>query len=400
MGHYIVCLRDGDQTWWLEWSTVVDAPVMFGMSENAFRDYYIAKYGSIDAERFERARSKGTSARYASLQSLIMGNHAGPDGSRLTHEELLTQYCRDPETQADIHEDPPVPSTMDALQDEVEHSHTRHFKATSRKERLRDLQNEVSEIVHHRDEANLREEIGDAGWSLLQLCNEIDESFGDLVMATVRKLDLRAAGQKVALIGTSANPITNAHLTMALEVLALTDVDEVWFLVVGQHPWGKKLMPAEHRLEMARLATAQYPKIRVCDFEVVHGPRIYESDRETADILRNHLLPAFPTYRFRWVMGSDVAQTFHQWKGHEWMAANIPAIVIHRLGFDFDKSTSPLSGPEHVYLKDNVVTSNISSTLVRERGRSYDPTKLVALVPEVVWNHLVAHRLLDEDALS
>jgi len=293
-----------------------------------------------------------------------------------------------------------MPTTVQDLQALVRESHGQHFGATELRERLRDIQNEVTEIVHHRDPANLREEIGDAGWSLLQLCNEIGVSFDDTVKATVTKLEARAKGLKVALIGTSANPITNAHLTMAMEVLALTDVDQVWLNIVGEHPWGKKLMPAEHRVEMARRAVAKYPRIRVCDFEVVHGPRIYQTAKETAQILREHLLPAHPNYKFRWVMGSDVAQTFNEWSGHEWMAANVPSIVIHRLGYDFDKANSPLAGDEHIYLRDNVVTSNISSSLVRERGRGYDHAKLVSLVPDVVWDYLVEHRLLDPEVLK
>jgi hypothetical protein len=52
-----------------------------------------------------------------------------------------------------------------------------------------------------------------------------------------------------------------------------------------------------------------------------------------------------------------------------------------------------------MYLKENVVTSNISSTLVRERGRTYEQEKLVALVPDVVWEYLLEHRLLDPGVL-
>jgi nicotinate-nucleotide adenylyltransferase len=285
------------------------------------------------------------------------------------------------------------------LQDRVAHSHGTHFGATSQKERMRDLHNEVAELVHHRDSANLIEEIGDVGWSLLQLCNEQHVDFDEVVGNTMRKLDARAHGRKVALIGTSANPITNAHLTMGLEVLALTDVDEVWYYLAGEHPWGKKLMPAEHRIEMVRRAIARYPRLRACDFELVHGAEIYKSTRETAEILRDHFLPLYPGHRFSWVMGSDVAQTFHKWGGAEWMAAHLDMLVIHRLGYDFDKASSLLSAERHVYLRDNVVTSNISSSLVRERGKSYDPTKLVALVPDVIWEYLVEFRLLDPEVM-
>ena len=290
--------------------------------------------------------------------------------------------------------------TLEELQQLVRRCHDQHFSKTELRERLRDLSNEVAELTHYRDQKNLVEEAGDAGWSLLQLCNELGLDFGELVQATIKKLDARPRGRKVALIGTSANPVTNAHLTMALEILALTDVDEVWLYLVGEHPWGKKLLPAEHRLELVRRAIARYPKLRVCDFEMVHGPRIYAQTRETAEILRDYFLPAYPGYQFSWVMGSDVAQTFEKWKGADWMASHLRFYVIHRLGYDWDKAKSLLAGDEHVYLRENVVTSNISSSLVRERGKNYEHAKLVALVPEVVWDYLVEHRLLDPAALG
>jgi nicotinate-nucleotide adenylyltransferase len=282
----------------------------------------------------------------------------------------------------------------------VRRSHEKHFGATALKERLRDVSHQVSQLVLHRDRAHLVSEAGDLGWALLQLCNELDVDLGELVSATVSKLDSFATGKKVALVGTSANPLTNAHLTIGLEVLALTEVDEVWYLLAGEHPWGKKLMPAVHRLEMVRRAVARYPRLRACDFEMIHGDEIYKSTRETAEILRDHFFKCFPEYRFSWVMGSDVAQTFHKWRGSDWMAMNLDVIVIHRLGYDFDKDASLLRDARHQYLRDNVVTSNISSTLVRERGRDYEHEKLVALVPDVVWDYLVAHRLLDPGVLK
>jgi nicotinic acid mononucleotide adenylyltransferase len=81
------------------------------------------------------------------------------------------------------------------------------------------------------------------------------------------------------------------------------------------------------------------------------------------------------------------------------MADNLDIYVIHRLGYEFDKERSILKDPRHRYFKGNVVTSNISSSLVRERGRTYEHEKLVALVPDVVWDYLVEHRLLDPDVL-
>lgn len=282
----------------------------------------------------------------------------------------------------------------------VRASHERHYGKTALSERLRDLHNEVEELVHYRDDANLHEEIGDVGWTLLQLCNELGLDFGTLVEDTVKKLDQRRSGRRVCLLGLSANPFTNAHLTMALEILAITDAEEVWFYPAGEHPWGKKLMPAVHRVEMIRRAIAGYRRLKVTDFEVVHGAEIYPHTRETAEILRDYFLPAHPGVSFSWVMGSDVAQTFEKWRGSDWMAEAMRIFVIHRLGYDFDKAHSILAAAKHLYLRDNIVTSNISSSLVRERGKSYDHDKLVALVPPVVWDYLLEHRLLDPDQLT
>lgn len=291
------------------------------------------------------------------------------------------------------------PDRLARLVAEVKRSHDLQFGATPLTERLRDLHNEVEELVRHRDPDNLREEIGDVGWTLLQLCNEIGLDFGAAVEATVKKLDQRRVGRRVCLLGLSANPLTNAHLTMALEILAITDAEEVWFYPAGEHPWGKKLMPAHHRVEMIRRAIARYKRLKVTDFEIIRGHEIYPHTRETAEILRDYFLPAHPGISFSWVMGSDVAQTFHAWRGSQWMAETLRIFIIHRLGYDFDKPSSILADSRHEYLRDNIVTSNISSSLVRDRGRGYDHDKLVALVPEVVWDYLVEHRLLDPDQL-
>lgn len=285
------------------------------------------------------------------------------------------------------------------LQALVRASHGRTFRQTELRERLRDLSQQVAELVHHRDDGHLAAKAGDVAWSLLQLLNERGLSLADVVSRSVGRLDDRHEGRSIALLGTSASPITNGHLTVALEVLALTDVDEVWILLAGQHPWGKPLMPARHRLEMVRKAIRRYPRLRACDFEIVHGERIYQSTTETAFILRDHLLPAYPNHRFSWVMGSDVAQTFHEWGGADWLAEHLDLIVFHRLGYDFDKQGSILADERHRYFKDDIVTSNISSSLVRARGRAYEVEKIVSLVPEVVWEHLLAHRLLDDDVL-
>lgn len=281
------------------------------------------------------------------------------------------------------------------LQQEVKANHDLLYKGTSLKERFRDLQHQITELVHAESTSLRVKEIGDVGWAILQLANETGVDFEDCVRQTIKTLGTRVKGRKIALIGTSANPITNAHLTLGLEVLALTDVDEVWYLLVGKHPWGKNLIQAEHRLNMAHLATSKYANLKVLDYEIVNQVELEKAGvRETADLLLNHIYPNFPDCEFSWVMGSDVAATFHKWTDHEKMVQATRIIVIDRPDFPFSKGTPPLDDPKHIYLS-GMATTNISSTLVRQRGASYDETQVRALIPDSVWAYIKEYRLLD-----
>ena len=286
--------------------------------------------------------------------------------------------------------------TLQEIQELIE----QHFSGESHRDReqRQRLYRHCGELLHSTNPKEQWEHAGQAAVSLFTLFHSQNWDLEKAIVEALKKQQVPP--KKIALIGTSASPITNGHLTMGLEILALTDVDMVWYYLVGKHPWGKKLMPATDRVEMARRATRRYPKMRVSDFEVLHGERIYQKTMETAEIMKNHFLPAYPQHQFCWVMGSDVAQTFHEWSGSDWMAKNMDIYVIHRLGYDFDKENSIIADARHVYLKEDIVTSNISSSLVRQRGKEYNQEKVLALVPEVVWDYLVEHRLLDPEVLA
>ena len=98
MGRFICKFQDGDTAYYLEWSTVVDAPATRGMSLDEFTEYHRIEYGSIGLEfqdRMNRVEEKGTSAfDYASVDEVIEGNRAGDDETCLTKEQIIEIYCR------------------------------------------------------------------------------------------------------------------------------------------------------------------------------------------------------------------------------------------------------------------------------------------------------------------
>lgn len=98
MPRYICKIASNDQSWYLEWSTVVDAPVTFGMSLDEFKEYYQDEYGrsgmyELD-KRLERVEAKGTSAHiYDSVDEVISCNRAGQKGSSLSKQQIIDVYC-------------------------------------------------------------------------------------------------------------------------------------------------------------------------------------------------------------------------------------------------------------------------------------------------------------------
>lgn len=99
MPKFIVKLEHGNTTWYLEWSTVSDAPRTYGMPLAEFREYMRDEYGrsgcrDLDA-RIERADVNGTSMMHYSCtaKDAFTSNRTGPDESELTYDQIVHKYC-------------------------------------------------------------------------------------------------------------------------------------------------------------------------------------------------------------------------------------------------------------------------------------------------------------------
>ena len=94
MARIIVKLRD----YYFEYSSVVDAPVTWGMNREAFETYYREEYGRSSLEDFQermkRVEQNGTSSMSeSSVEEVLSCNCAGPNGSNLTVDEIYKFYC-------------------------------------------------------------------------------------------------------------------------------------------------------------------------------------------------------------------------------------------------------------------------------------------------------------------
>lgn len=93
MPRYILKLDE----WYFEWSTIVDAPVTYGMTLEVFKTYYQYEYGNQGMEklpaRLERVEEFGTSAfPTQTAKELITFNEAGENGENLSKDLILEKY--------------------------------------------------------------------------------------------------------------------------------------------------------------------------------------------------------------------------------------------------------------------------------------------------------------------
>ena len=93
MPRYIIKIDE----YYLEWSTVVDAPTTYGMPLDEFRDFYRDEYGKSGMgeldQRLKRVEDFGTSSIIVSLEDLLEHNRAGPDETSIGRQEILETYC-------------------------------------------------------------------------------------------------------------------------------------------------------------------------------------------------------------------------------------------------------------------------------------------------------------------
>lgn len=101
MGRFILKITDdkAKKDYYLEWSTIVDAPVTYGGSLKQFKDYYKNKYGESGMkelpERLKRVNKTGCSSMMGDkAEDFFNCNRAGKNETQLDKEGLLDNYCR------------------------------------------------------------------------------------------------------------------------------------------------------------------------------------------------------------------------------------------------------------------------------------------------------------------
>ncbi len=190
---------------------------------------------------------------------------------------------------------------------------------------------------------------------------------------------------RTGIYGGSFNPIHNAHIRLAMKILRMAQLDEVWFVVSPQNPFkrNQQLLDDDKRLELVRLALSRHPRLTASDYEF-HLPR--PSYMHTT---LTRLSADYPDREFVLIIGADNWERFHDWHRANDILQSYRLVVYPRQG----SPIHPQSLPPNVQLV-NTPLINLSSTMIRQRiaqGRS-----IRRLVPKAVAEAIEKEKLYAE----
>lgn len=190
--------------------------------------------------------------------------------------------------------------------------------------------------------------------------------------------DQSAKRVKVAILGGSFNPVTEAHMGIANHVLdSIKGLQMVWLLPTYVHRFGKHKDYNPSRIELIKSVTTNH--IRYCGYEVEN--ELSGGTLETVTRLLNDSTVR-DKYDISYIIGSDCLHDFdHKWRHSDTLANTVPFVVVPREGYPIDGYDGLLSESPHTILRDAKIPE-LSSTMVRKKLKNRESIK--GLVPKAV----------------
>jgi len=179
---------------------------------------------------------------------------------------------------------------------------------------------------------------------------------------------------KIAVFGGSFDPPHLGHLSVAEHLLTHDLADDVWFLPVKKHAFGKYVSLDDHRLTMLHALIEGKEHMHIATHELENEDTSY-----TYQTLLE-LKKQFPDHIFTFVMGADNLLDFTKWYQYEKLLADFSIWVFPRVGYQL----SPLQ-PEMSVIK-NMEPIEVSSTQIKKLLSNGQPVN--HLVPKAIAEYI------------
>ena len=196
---------------------------------------------------------------------------------------------------------------------------------------------------------------------------------------------------KIGVLGGTFDPIHRGHIAIAEAAKAMVGLREVYFVPAARTPLkeDRQILPAEHRVEMVRLAIAPYPYFKLSTIEIDRPGPSYTVD--TISQLRESLGSGNELY---FIIGMDSLLQLHRWKDAGKIVEMCRLIAVPRPGYskpDKKNLESAILGlSDRVIILDEPVM-DISATEIRECVRHGQ--SITDLVPEPVAGYIRQNKL-------
>ncbi len=195
----------------------------------------------------------------------------------------------------------------------------------------------------------------------------------------------------IGVLGGTFDPVHIGHLILAEEVRARLNLAEILFVPAGQ-PWLKvdsPISPAEHRVEMVRLAIADKPYFKLSTMEIERAGPTYTVD--TIAELKARLEAGDELF---FILGWDNLAELPLWREPSRLTTMCRLVAVPRLGYPLpDLKALEVSIPglsQRVTLMDKPEI-DISASAIRDRVAQ--GLSICHLVPEPVERYIKEHKL-------
>jgi len=186
--------------------------------------------------------------------------------------------------------------------------------------------------------------------------------------------------EQIVVFGGVFDPVHNGHISAALAALEQTGAAKVVFMP-ERVPYRKQnCTPYDHRLEMLRLATAEYPELEVVDFP---------GDRQTIAEAFSWLAQLYPGVEFIWLIGSDVLKLLGGWRNVQDLSQlGVAELMIAQRSHDSEESSPQAISLGVDIRKCTAPNNSISSSQVRSDVQFYKDQ-----LPQAVYDYILQQNL-------
>ena len=163
--------------------------------------------------------------------------------------------------------------------------------------------------------------------------------------------------------GGSFNPVTKAHVELAIEIVKKFKLNKVIFVPVGDNYQKKNLINEKHRYNMLKISTNKYQELEISDIELNQNKNL--TTLEAFQKIEKH----YEKVKKYYIIGADNLYKMVASEDLETLASTYTYIVIQRGVIDAKEiiKSNPIlkENEKNFYIMENIKHNDTSSTHVR-----------------------------------